>query len=165
MGAAAKLHGRRHSSATSFLILSRAEHHLHRHPLPRRAILLAPFAADERRRRSHREQRRRSSWTGHPAPSWAELRLLGGAPRPGHRHGPLLAAGAALLPDGRATPSTPLLCDRRKKKTSALLCLKKTMVVPMMNGPHLKEQCHLKITDFLLSCKIYISYLVAPKIV
>jgi hypothetical protein len=76
-------------------------------------------------------------------------RATGGQPtKPGGHSLPLLSA------DGT-----------RKKTTSALFSVKKTMVVPMTSGPHLKEQYHIKSTDFLLSCKIYISYLVAPKIV
>jgi hypothetical protein len=75
-----------------------------------------------------------------------------------------LTAGAA--PAGRPAFPPLLLCfGIRKKNVRSVVSVKKTMVVPMTSGPHLKEQYHIKFTDFPLFCKIYISYVVAPKIV
>jgi hypothetical protein len=80
--------------------------------------------------------------------------------------------GRAAATHRRGCPCRPavisplLLCfGVRKKNVRSVVSVKKIMVVPMTSGPHLKEQYHIKFTDFPLFCKIYISYVVAPKIV
>jgi hypothetical protein len=93
-----------------------------------------------------------ASYYSKAAAGYRRLSQVQARPKAGHGQSPIGSSPSLMAPPYRPALPSPV-------PLSALLCLREEEdhgSVPMTSGPHLKEQCHLKFTDFALSSKIHI---------